>query len=196
MRRHKIYWLITGPCVGVVLAVLCSGMTGLDRAFAQSPPQSAQPGQWDMWDPYWMQRDLWDHGQMGTGMPQRMVRHWTFMHQGIPADYQGAGNPFGPDAETIATGRVLYQANCAICHGPTGMGDGEAANSLSPSPALLAYMIQMPMMVDEYMLWTISEGGEAFGTAMPAFKGILTKDEIWYIITYMRTGFPAEETQQ
>ena len=75
------------------------------------------------------------------------------------------------------------------------MGDGEAAKALDPSPALLAYMIQMPMSVDSYMLWSISEGGEAFGTAMPAFKEVLTKDEIWKIVTYMRAGFPIEDTQ-
>lgn len=76
------------------------------------------------------------------------------------------------------------------------MGDGEAAKALNPSPALLAYMIQMPMSVDEYMLWTISDGGAAFGTDMPAFKDVLSKDEIWKIVTYMRAGFPAEQAQQ
>ncbi|MAT64611.1 MAG: hypothetical protein CMN57_03085 [Gammaproteobacteria bacterium] len=76
------------------------------------------------------------------------------------------------------------------------MGDGEVANSLNPSPALLAYMIQMPMSVDAYMLWSISDGGAAFGTAMPAFKDILTQDEIWKIVSYMRAGFPVGQTQQ
>jgi len=76
------------------------------------------------------------------------------------------------------------------------MGDGEVANSLNPSPALLAYMIQMPMSVDEYMLWSISDGGAAFGTAMPAFKDVLNQNEIWKIVTYMRAGFPVGQTQQ
>jgi mono/diheme cytochrome c family protein len=51
------------------------------------------------------------------------------------------------------------------------------------------------MSVDEYMLWSISDGGAAFGTAMPAYKDVLTKDEIWKIVTYMRAGFPVEQTQ-
>jgi mono/diheme cytochrome c family protein len=76
------------------------------------------------------------------------------------------------------------------------MGDGEVAKSLSPSPALLAHMIQMPMSVDEYMLWSISDGGAALGTAMPAYKDVLTKDEIWEIVTYMRAGFPVDQAQQ
>jgi mono/diheme cytochrome c family protein len=50
-------------------------------------------------------------------------------------------------------------------------------------------MIKQPRSVDEYLLWTISEGGAQFGTEMPAFKGILTEPQIWQIVTYMRTGF-------
>ena len=80
--------------------------------------------------------------------------------------------------------------NCASCHGPGGMGGGEAGRSLNPSPALLAYLIQRPLFVDEYLLWTIAEGGRSFGTAMPAFKDILATDDIWRIVLFMRAGFP------
>ena len=178
-------------CGVAMLAVAVGSVFGSRSAAAQTPPCCR-----DMWNPDWMQRDMWGPGQMGPGMRQRMARHWTFMHQGIPAVYRGARNPLSPDASTISEGRTLYQENCASCHGATGMGDREAAQALSPSPALLAYMIQMPMAVDEYMLWSISDGGEAFGSAMPAFKGALTNDEIWKIVTYMRAGFPAGQTQQ
>jgi len=36
-----------------------------------------------------------------------------------------------------AQGQALFQANCAICHGATGAGDGVLANGLSPAPANL-----------------------------------------------------------
>jgi len=39
-------------------------------------------------------------------------------------------------------------------------------------------------------MWTISEGGVPFGTAMPVFKEILPKASSWEIITFMRAGFP------
>ncbi len=51
-------------------------------------------------------------------------------------------------------------------------------------------MIRMPMAVDEYLLWTISEGGKPFETDMPAFKDVLTPEEIWQVIAFMRAGFP------
>jgi mono/diheme cytochrome c family protein len=90
----------------------------------------------------------------------------------------------------VKEGSMLYQKHCAVCHGAEGMGDGEAGKSLNPSPALLAYLVQRPQSVDEYLVWTISDGGKAFGTAMPAFKGTLAEEEIWKIITFMRAGFP------
>lgn len=89
-----------------------------------------------------------------------------------------------------------YAKQCASCHGAQGMGDGEAGRGLSPSPALLAYMIQMPMSVDEYMLWTISDGGKEFGTAMPDFKDKLSEEEIWQIVAFMRSGFPEMKSEQ
>jgi mono/diheme cytochrome c family protein len=194
MRINRDKIALTGSGV-LAMAAIALFLLNFGGAIAQSPNQGTQPGQWDRWNPNWMQRDMWGSDNMGPGMRQRKERHRTFMHQGIPAAYRAARNPLSPDAKNIGKGRSLYQANCALCHGATGMGDGEVAKSLSPSPALLAHMIQMPMSVDEYMLWSISDGGAAFGTAMPAYKDVLTKDEIWKIVTYMRAGFPVEQTQ-
>jgi len=120
-----------------------------------------------------------------------MARHWTFMHGSIPPEYLGKRNPLKPTRNVVLAGSELYQQQCAVCHGAQGMGDGDAAKDLNPSPALLAYMIQMPMSVDEYMMWSIAEGGKAFGTAMPAFKETLSEEEIWKIVTFMRAGFPS-----
>ena len=39
---------------------------------------------------------------------------------------------------------------------------------------LLTYTIQMPTAVDEYLMWTISDGGDACGTDMPVLKDALT----------------------
>jgi mono/diheme cytochrome c family protein len=51
-------------------------------------------------------------------------------------------------------------------------------------------MIQRPISVDEYLLWSISEGGKDFDTRMPAFRITLSRDDIWKIVAYMRAGFP------
>jgi mono/diheme cytochrome c family protein len=168
------------------LAVLWASQASIASA---QPGGQTMPG-WDMWDPGWMQRPMWNPRHLGPGQQQRMLRHWTFMHQGVPAEYRGRTSNVAPTEAAISDGAMLYADNCALCHGPTGMGDGEAGRALNPSPALLAYMINMPMAVDEYLLWTISEGGEPLGTDMPAFKDVLTTEEIWNVIAFMRAGFP------
>jgi hypothetical protein len=37
---------------------------------------------------------------------------------------------------------------------------------------------------DPFMYWTVAEGGAQFGSAMPAFKDALSKDDIWAVIAY------------
>ena len=146
----------------------------------------------DRWNPWWTDHHMWGPGMHKPGQHQRMTRHWSFMNSGLPKEYYGVISPLLPTFEEVQQGKQLYRKNCSTCHGAKGMGDGDIANSLNPSPALLAYLIQMPMTVDGYLLWSISEGGKEFETDMPAFKDILSRDEIWKVIAYMRAGFPSD----
>jgi mono/diheme cytochrome c family protein len=57
-------------------------------------------------------------------------------------------------------------------------------------------MIKRQRSVDEYLLWTISDGGAQFGTEMPAYKEILADNQIWQIVTYMRAGFPPDSESE
>lgn len=138
-----------------------------------------------------MVRELWGPGHIPKGMKVRLLRHSLYMQFGVPYEYTGATSTLrAPSADDIATGQALYGQNCASCHGKDGMGSGESGKALSPSPALLAYMITRPVSVDEYLLWAISDGGAQFETEMPAFKDKLKRDEVWRIIAFMRAGFP------
>lgn len=144
----------------------------------------------DRWDPAKSERHHWGSGHMGRGHHQRMQRHWSYMHQGIPSGYRGARNPVSATTVNVNAGAKIYQQQCAQCHGASGMGDGDVGKTLNPSPALLAHMVQRPGSVDGYLLWSISEGGKRFDTGMPAFIGKLNRDNIWKVILYMRSGFP------
>ena len=132
----------------------------------------------------------WGWGNMGPGQQMRMQRQWTYMNEGVPTAYRGARSSVRATPQVIADGKALYTNNCASCHGARGLGDGEAGRSLVPSPALLQRFVQNPMTGDEYLLWAVFEGGERFGTDMPAFEGVLSEDDVWKIIAYMRAGFP------
>jgi len=174
--------IVTGVAIVVMSAIF-------PVDFVTGQTQLASSGYEDRWDPGRTERDNWGTGMMEP-LQHRMERHWTFMLSGVPSKYRGQYNPLSQTPEVILAGSEIYKKKCAVCHGALGLGNGVMANSLNPSPALLAYMIQTPMSVDEYLIWSISEGGKEFGTAMPAFKDTLSEKEIWEIVTYMRAGFP------
>jgi mono/diheme cytochrome c family protein len=174
--------------VGILLVLMSAG-----AAVAQSRPA---PRSFDYWQPDWMVRELWGPGRMPKSMMARLLRHSTYIQFGVPAPYGGATSTVPAAPETVAAGRKLYAENCASCHGMDGLGDGDQSKAVAPSPALLAYMIRRPVSVDEYLLWSISDGGQQFETDMPAFKDELSRDDIWRVVAYMRAGFPQAEGEQ
>jgi mono/diheme cytochrome c family protein len=134
-------------------------------------------------------------GMMGPGMMgpggRSMQRHHFAMMSGIPSPYESYRNPLPQTRETVDKGGAIYEKTCMPCHGPTGQGDGEAGRNLSPPPGNLAWLSQMPMVRwDPFMYWTIAEGGAAFGTAMPAFKGALSENDIWAVTAYIQARLP------
>ena len=171
-----------------VVILLAIGLTAGGPAVMAGEDAGKPPG-WQMWGPGTDWRKNWRPGEMTPRHRHRMHRHWTFMNGQIPARYQNLKNPMDGSDANIMKGQKLYLDKCASCHGIEGLGEGEAGNDLYPSPALLAFIVQMPIAVDSYLMWTISEGGADLNTGMPAFKETLNDDEIWQVITYVRNGF-------
>jgi mono/diheme cytochrome c family protein len=99
----------------------------------------------------------------------------------VPAEYAGKMNPY--DQEAAEEGAKVFQANCEACHGPQGHGDGVASQSLEPKPKNLA-TLQL-IVADDYLYWRISEGKP--GTSMVAWKAILTEEQIWQAVSFIRT---------
>jgi mono/diheme cytochrome c family protein len=64
----------------------------------------------------------------------------------------------------------LYVERCAVCHGPSGAGDGMAAASLEPKPRKFSEPGWGEMRSDAQLLAVIRAGGSASGlsAAMPA----------------------------
>ena len=144
----------------------------------------------DYWRGKPMHRRSWGIEPMGPMFRSRMLRQRAFMRSDIPQRYHRIRNPLPSTQATVRKGRALYAKYCLSCHGLKGLGGGDAAKGLTPSPAILGFMVRQPTSVDAYLMWTIAEGGKRFATAMPAFKQSLKSDEIWSMITYMRAGFP------
>lgn len=130
------------------------------------------------------------HGWRGQGP---MPRHHVAMMWGIPAPYTGLTNPLPRTQATLDAGAKVYADNCVSCHGEQGLGDGEAGRNLSPPPGNLAWLSDMPMARwDGFMYWTIAEGGAQFGTAMPAYKDVLSRNDIWAVTAYVQAHLPHE----
>lgn len=99
----------------------------------------------------------------------------------VPADYAGLTNPLGADA--AAAGADVFKVNCESCHGPQGHGDGPAGAALDPAPKNLPDLAAQ--VGDDYLFWRVSTGKE--GTSMVAWKGVLTDEQIWQVVAFIRT---------
>jgi cytochrome c553 len=121
------------------------------------------------------------------GFPGSVPRHNFAQTFGIPARYASMRNPL-PDVErTWWRGASVYAQKCASCHGQAGEGNGPGGRLLGTPPANLAWFATLPMSRwDGFMYWTIAEGGQPFGTAMPAYKKTLTDRDIWAVTAYIR----------
>ena len=128
-------------------------------------------------------------GGMGMGMGMGMGRQSGMMARHtapIPDAYAGLTNPIPADEASLQRGAELYVAHCATCHGDGAMGDGPTAATLDPAPAPIAHTSQM--MGDSYLFYRVSEGGglAPFNSAMPTWKDVLSEEERWHVLNYVK----------
>jgi mono/diheme cytochrome c family protein len=111
------------------------------------------------------------------------------MHVDPPKEFSDLTNSFAGDDSALALGKEVFEANCATCHGPKGLGDGPGAEGLDPKPATLADGTMMNDLSDGYLFWRVSKGGamEPWNSAMPAWESGLTEDQRWQVISYVRS---------
>ena len=114
-----------------------------------------------------------------SGSPSHVNENATLAP--VPTEYGGLTNPFGAGAAT--QGAEVFKTNCEVCHGPQGHGDGPAGQALDPRPRNLAEL--QTKASDDFLFWRIREGKP--GTSMVAWKGILTDDQVWQVISFIRT---------
>jgi mono/diheme cytochrome c family protein len=100
-----------------------------------------------------------------------------------PPPVTGVVNPIAPTEASIAAGKTVYQTNCVTCHGVSGAGDGPDAAGLDPPPADL--ITHVPLHSDGDLFSFIANGFPR--TAMPAWKGTLTDEQMWNVVNYLRT---------
>ena len=90
----------------------------------------------------------------------------------------------------IPVGKRVYNKYCYYCHGTEGKGDGAVAIGLTPHPANFVKDEERMKKSDRELFESISKGihREIGGDelAMPQWNLILTEDEIWSVLAYVR----------
>ena len=91
---------------------------------------------------------------------------------------------------SVDRGKTLYKEYCAQCHGFTGKGDGPAASSLEPKPAIHANM-PFDKLPIEYLYNVINHGGVAIGKSpnMPYWGLTIGQQGVADVIAYLKVTF-------
>ena len=97
-----------------------------------------------------------------------------------PVKMSMTATPLPNTPEVTAAGKAIFERNCQMCHGVEGRGDGAAAPALATKPANLRLLNNKP----EGLIAMRIIGG---GSVMPAWKNILTEEEIWQLSRYIKT---------
>ena len=92
-------------------------------------------------------------------------------------------NPIESTSESVARGKELYDNYCSTCHGLQGGGNGPAAHGISTFPGQLWVWNNADSSEDGYLFWFITEGG----SDMPPWGVILSENERWDVINYVKT---------
>jgi mono/diheme cytochrome c family protein len=93
-------------------------------------------------------------------------------------------NPVPDTQAIIDEGKGHFMHHCQICHGNDGQSTGVPfAQQMSPPVADLKSE-DVQGYTDGQLKWIIQNGINPSG--MPAWKGILTDDEMWKMVRYMR----------
>lgn len=108
-------------------------------------------------------------------MPLRLVcQEWE-----VSEEKQQRLAPFEFSDDNIAEGEDLYNLNCLSCHGNPGQGNYQPLDPLPGDPA--GDKIQSNS--DGSIYYKVYEGQGL----MPSFRNILSPEEIWYVVSYIRS---------
>ncbi|MBA4419579.1 MAG: hypothetical protein C0391_00330 [Anaerolinea sp.] len=86
--------------------------------------------------------------------------------------------------EQMSIGAEIFYAVCSQCHGVGGNGNGKRATTLAVTPADFTDLSLMSAISNQGMEDILSGG---IGEAMPAFGNMLSEDERWAAIGYIRS---------
>ena len=102
----------------------------------------------------------------------------------------------GCQPKHVVEGKKHFNKYCSPCHGESGAGDGYNAKHLDPHARDLTDKTEpyMAKLSNEEIYEVIDKGGRGVDIAptMPTFGKVFSEDEIWSLVSYIRTLHPHE----
>lgn len=110
----------------------------------------------------------------------------------VPSNQRDAAkatlNPFTSNDELLAKGKALYlgKAFCVACHGRDGKGLGADLALKGPLPRDFTDVMWQHSRTDGELFWILQNGSP--GTDMaPFIPLVLTEEEAWQVLLYVRS---------
>jgi mono/diheme cytochrome c family protein len=118
---------------------------------------------------------------------EHSVMRWT--KHTVTVRNKSEQNPLPFTPENLAAGKEAFSHYCVACHGMDGQNTGVPfADTMSP-PVPMLNSAEIQSYTDGQLKWVIDNGIEPSG--MPSSKGILSDDEIWSTVLFIRHLPPA-----
>ncbi len=116
----------------------------------------------------------------------RSVDAWVDQHAPKQA------NPFQPTMENVMDGSMIYDKNCALCHGSLKQPESPMRTKFYPSvPQLMSHTPDDP----DGNLFYLTKYGIRM-TAMPGWDGALSDDEIWKAVLFIKNSSQMKDNAQ
>jgi len=106
---------------------------------------------------------------------QPLAQNWD-----VPADKKAKNSFIKFDASSAKEGEIIYTKNCQSCHGNPGKGN--SLKTLKPVPPDMS-SLKTQALTDGELFYILNTGR----MIMPSFKNILSENERWKTISYIRS---------
>jgi len=103
----------------------------------------------------------------------------------VDVDISGIKAPWVPNDDMVKHGKKLFAQNCALCHGPQGLGNGPAGATLNPPPRNL---VKGPWKKGGgFIGWfTVLQNGIE-GGSMASWKTQLKPQDRWALVQFINS---------
>lgn len=140
--------------------------------------------------------DVKQQGQMGL-LPKR-IAHRAIVIILVPLLLAACTSSEQSSSADLGLGKIVYEANCAACHGTQGEGQpnwkqpGPDGKLLAPPHDSTGHTWHHP---DGLLLEIIAQGGGSPNSNMPAYADILTQAEMEAALAYIKTFWRARDLE-